>query len=110
MAITIERRENSINNGDEKMNNKDKIIAIFLKTEASDEYLYCLSGGKEQILEVIKNSLGDELEYVSEISVEAHIPNGIAPDSEEAVTYRQFESDVEEIISDEVDKMLEYYD
>lgn len=98
------------------MKNQDKtaeifqIVAIFLKTESGDEYLYCQSGSKEQILEVIKNTLDDELEYVCEISVEPYIPHGIALDSKEADAYRQFASDVEEIISDEVDEMLKFYD
>lgn len=92
-----------------KMNNQDKIVAIFLKFESSDEHLYCLSGSKEQILEVIKNKLDYDLEYVCEIAVEPYIPHGIEDESDEADAYRQFASDVEEIISDEVDKMLEYY-
>ena len=90
------------------MNNQDKIVAIFLKTESADEHLYCLSGSKEQIVEAIKNKLYSELGCVCEIAVEAHIPQGIAPDSEEAGTYRQFANDIEELITDEVNKMLGY--
>ena len=87
------------------MNNQDKIVAIFLKTESSDEYLYSLSGSKEQILEAIKYKLGCVLESCFRITVEAHIPYGIAPDSEEAGTYRKFAKDIEKLIMGEVDKM-----
>ena len=90
------------------MNNQDKIVAtvaIFLKTESSDEYLYCLSGGKQRILAAIKNKLGWELESCFRITVEAHIPHGVEDYSDEAGRYRQFAKDIEKLISDEVDKI-----
>ncbi len=70
------------------MNNQDKIVAtvaIFLKTESSDEYLYCLSGGKQRILAAIKNKLGCELECVFKIAVEANIPHGVEDYSDDEV-------------------------
>lgn len=90
------------------MNNQDKIVAtvaIFLKTESSDEYLYCLSGGKKQILAAIKNKLGCELECVFKIAVDANIPHGVEDYSDVAGRYRQFANDIKKLISDEVDKI-----
>lgn len=81
-----------------KISNKNKVVAIFLRTEFGYEYLYCQSGSKEQILEVIKNTIEDDLECVCEVTVEPYIPHGIALDSEEADTYRQFASDIQKLI------------
>lgn len=48
-------------------------VAVFCKTESSDEYLYVFEGepSHEEIISHIKEKLGDEYDYISSYKYQA---------------------------------------
>lgn len=75
---------------------KKPVVAIHIITESSDHYNYCLQGSVEDIVEEVKNSLGDEFVYMSENWVTS------LDDSDSAL-----ESDIQTLLSEEQEKAKE---
>lgn len=77
---------------------KKPVLAIHITTESSDHYNYCLQGSVEDIVEEVKNSLGDEFVYMSENWV-------TSLDGDSAL-----ESDLQSLLSEEQEKAKELED
>lgn len=78
-------------------------IAVYVKTESCDEYLYCFEGdpSPDDLIDNLKNALGDEFAYVSEVVMSFNEKDYGKQEKLEDVIMRAIEEEQERMTNEE---------